>query len=152
MILSTLVNPILFQMRRLKSQNHEHAAKTAEVIENAPSFETMKEKGQEALKKFYELSEIGEDLSREEYINALEIVIGILYINIFAGRSMEWTTCTLDDVKDVLEGKTTSWFCRKFKTARTYGSRCIQFDESTINLLKTYVEKVFFNTFLIQIL
>ena len=80
--------------------------KTAEKIENAPSFEVIKEKGKEALKKFYQYCNYGEALTQEEYISALEIVIGVLYINTFGGRSLEWTSCTLEDVKDVLEGKT----------------------------------------------
>ena len=142
MILATLVNPIIFQMRKAKSYDFKHSEKAAEKIENAPSFEVIKEKSREALLKFYQYCKIGEDLTQDEYISALEIVIGILYINTFGGRNMEWTTCSLEDLKDVLQGNTKFWYCRRFKTSKTYGMRCIQFDDSTITLLKTFVEKV----------
>ena len=157
MILTTLINPIIFQMRKAKHADHSHVEKTAEKIENAPSFEVIKEKGKEALKKFYQYCNYGEALTQEEYISALEIVIGVLYINTFGGRSLEWTSCTLEDVKDVLEGKTNTWFCKNFKTAKTYGMRCIAFDDSTIQMLRTYVEKVgicndFFNEYFLNTL
>ena len=138
---------MIFQMRKAKSYDFKHLEKAADKVENAPSFEVIKEKSREALQKFYQFCTFGENLTQEEYISALEIVIGILYINTFGGRNMEWTTCSLEDLKDVLAGKTKFWYCRKFKTSRTYGMRCIQFDDSTILLLKTYVEKVSFGFF-----
>ena len=71
MILATLVNPIIFQMRRAKSYDFKHSEKAAEKIENAPSFEVIKEKSRDALLKFYQYCKIGEDLTQDEYISAI---------------------------------------------------------------------------------
>ena len=116
--------------------------KVAETIQNAPSLEQIKNKAQEALQKFYAFCDHGEFLSKEEYISALEIVVGVLYIKTLSKQSVKWSSCTLKDLKDVLDGKTNVWSCGSCDTLPLYGMRGIVFDEATKEMLKAFIDKV----------
>ena len=109
-------------------------------LEEMPSFEAIKRGCQEGLRQFHQMAD--QTLSPSAYKTCLSIVIGILYLNVFGGRPMEWLTCKISDLQDVLSGKARTWACRSFKTAKYFKEKKVSFDDTTVYLLKVYIEKV----------